>query len=274
MEARYSFPLFWLAGFDVEDLVNVDETDDGESRREYPVLFARVDKFTRNLEQRKSGILNLIGSHFADFYDEWMTFIRDRYPDYVLLRTGSILSLDEDELQRERLVQCLKALERCNVGEPLERVSAFHWFSTVPDFTTRSHGANGEAAAIGWRVELSGTSYDWDKEEELWPLQPTAEEIAIADQTPEAPAPVVPPVRRSRWAHLDRWMHPFQIACVVLVKGSAGLFLLALGVAFLWGAAQMGFEWKGVAISVGLILFGGYLARSAVRSIKRRSIFG
>ena len=189
--ARYAFPLFWLAGFGPEDEVVTRYPFDAseEEREELLLLCAPVREFVARLERRRGPVLALVGDAlFAPYYDEWIRFVRQRYPRCLLLRTEDIFAMSGFPESAAQLRRTLQALAPADRGEPIRDVDAVDWFAAQRGLLAeRQQAESAEAAAARWRAHLAGSGYT-ESGTLIFPARPLAPEIAAAAALPEAAA--------------------------------------------------------------------------------------
>lgn len=208
IEAKYSIPLFWLAGFSPDDLVSrrmfAPSPDDapGEAPLLYLLPCASVRDYAARARARRAGILALVPAALGDYYDEWIRFVERRYARCVCIETSDIFSMSDVEEAGLRLRGGLRALQAADRGEAVRDTAALQWFAAFDDPPReRPAGETPEDAAQGWRLRLAGSAYLPGSGTLLWPTRPTPTEIAFAASLPEA-GPPQPGTRESEDADL------------------------------------------------------------------------
>lgn len=196
LSARYSIPLFWLAGFDRFDevltqwpppgAVRTDGFDDEPSA--LVVLCAAARDFSARLERRRSAVLALLPAPMAPFYDEWQRFVRASYTQCLLLRTEDLFGMEGFDESAERLRFALDALKPADAGGTIRDPGVIDWFASYTTlFAERPHGEIPGDAAARWRTALCGFAYT-EQGRLLWPRAPQLPEIDFAAGLPQADA--------------------------------------------------------------------------------------
>lgn len=190
LDAKYSIPLFWLAGFAPEDLVSrkvYDSAEPGQLLYEYVMPCASVREYAARARARRAGMLSLVPAALGDYYDEWIRFVERRWSRCVSIETSDIFSMDDFEESGLRLRGALRALQAADRGEPVRDTAALQWFAGFEDLAReRLQGESAEAAVARWRNQLGGSGYLHDSGKLLWPTRPTPAELAFAASLPEA----------------------------------------------------------------------------------------
>lgn len=196
LEAKYSIPLFWLAGFTPDDLLSrpmfepSPEDPPDEEPLQYVLPCASVRDYAARARARRAGILALLPAALGDYYDEWIRFVERRYAKCVTLETSDIFSMSDVGEAGLRLRGGLRALQAADRGEPVRDTAALQWFASFEDLAReRAAGEAPEDAAQGWRLQLAGSAYLPGSGTLLWPTRPTPAEIAFAASLPEARTP-------------------------------------------------------------------------------------
>lgn len=191
IEAKYSIPLFWLAGFAPDELVTVqvpDPEQPGAVALEYVVPCTSVRQYAARARARRSGIVGLLPEALGGYYDEWIRFVERRYARCVLIRTSDLFSMSGHEEAGLRLRGALRALQVADDGGAVEDSAALDWFGGFVDrFRDRATGEAVEDCAQGWRLLLAGSAYLPNGSGTLlWPTRPTPAELAFATSLPQA----------------------------------------------------------------------------------------
>lgn len=255
LESKNSFPLFWLAAFASRDQLLVTQHETGSPTRQFIVLCSPIADATARLERRKCGVLSLLPPHFEEFYDEWIAFLRATYSRFLLLRTDDIFASDDDALSGERLLKCLEAFSRAELGQPIADTKVFSWFSAIPQsFEYRAAGEELASSALRWRQDLSGWSFD-KSNRQIWPTPPSAKEVAAAKAVP----PTLPIEFRRKDSAAERLYRAIRsTARVLFVLAQAAVSLVAvfLGSFFLLAGFTDKPNYLMIAIGSAFVLYG------------------
>ena len=194
LTARYSIPLFWLAGLDHADEVQTVFPAGGppEEAMDLSVWCASAKSFVARLEQRRDAVLALLPPAMALYYDEWLRFVRSRYTQSLLLRTEDLFGMEGYEESAARLRAAIDAIRVADSGRPIRQTAPIEWFAAcLTMFAERAHAEPPEDTAARWRERLTGSTWT-EQGSLLWPTRPQSPEVELAAQLPEAaePAPV------------------------------------------------------------------------------------
>ncbi|WP_291987643.1 hypothetical protein [Luteitalea sp.] len=198
IEAKYTIPLFWLAGFAPEDLVmrRVYEDDAASSPLfEYVVPCAAVRAYATRARSRHAAMLSLVPAALGGYFEEWIRFVERRYSSCVMIETGDLFAMDDYEECGLRLRGALRALQAADGGDAVRETAALQWFANFEDLAReRLPGERPEDTAGRWRLHLGGSCYERDAGVLLWPARTAPAEVALAASLPEAvlPAPGTP----------------------------------------------------------------------------------
>lgn len=173
---RYSLPLFWLAGFESSNVIRlsieaVDPQGDN-SVLSYIGACTTAQDFIERINQRRQRLSSILPDTLASSYsaviDEWVDYIRDRFPDSVLLNPYEIpflVGASFDSL----FAQAIDAVSRFG-ATPGVTLDAGGQLGLLPDL--RPHNADVAADAV--RAGLFGYC---DAEGAFWPPNATSVEI-------------------------------------------------------------------------------------------------
>jgi hypothetical protein len=303
LDAKYSIPLFWLAGFAPEDLVSrkvYDAAQPDQLLYEYVMPCAGVREYAARARVRRAGMLSLVPAALGDYYDEWIRFVERRWSKCV--------SMDDFEECGLRLRGALRALQAADRGEPVRDTAALQWFAGFEDLAReRLPGESAEDAVARWRNQLGGSGFLPGSSTLLWPTRPTPAELAFAASLPEAARhePGSPQADAADYAAMVRRgivrddplgrlsLAAKQLAgevplgvdaptrglrkaiggggelLAVLRDGFIGMIFTVLGPAFIWASWHDPIYWTGVGIGAALLAAGLWLLRMAWRSQRR-----
>ena len=122
LDAKYSLPLFWLAGFAPEDLLTRQVHDEEAPEQllyEYVVPCTTVREYVARARGRRAGMLSLVPAALGDYYDEWIRFVERSYGQCVTVETSDIFSMSDFEECGLRLRGGLRALQAADAGKPV-----------------------------------------------------------------------------------------------------------------------------------------------------------
>lgn len=189
LASRTLLPLFWLAGFGIEDTLVVRvPCDDDPSRaaREFIVLCAPASQIVERLRRRRAAVLALLPACFDAAYDAWTGFLAANYLQQLLLRTEELFEADGDRRAGLRLQAALRFLAVADDGRRVRERAAIDWLTAAADaFRERWPGEEPAHAVMRWRTVLAGFRVQ-DEEPPVLSFACSATELAFAAAVPQA----------------------------------------------------------------------------------------
>jgi len=149
--ANHQIPLFWLIGFQLDDLqvFTVAESDDNAFNHGtgsgYPILIARKDALVQVLDQRRLFLQEQISEADSELLQRWQLFLAELAQPVVAIDTYELWCsmADPEQLQRD----LKRELMLCGLIDQGKAEPAFEQLSAAG----RWQGGNGIAlAGFGW----------------------------------------------------------------------------------------------------------------------------
>ena len=93
LESRFAIPLFWLAAFDVRNILRVQSADalaEDTNVETFVVLCAEGAEAANRLRARADSIVKLLPAVYAAYFDDWIRFVKTSFPHYLVLRAEDV----------------------------------------------------------------------------------------------------------------------------------------------------------------------------------------
>lgn len=175
--------------------------------------------------------------------------------------------MSDDTSSGELLIANLCAFDPADRGEAIVDLAAFEWFSPVyGGFDHRLASESPADVAMRWRAILSGWGHTSGVQ--VWPPPLSAVELEHARSCPTLPEPTpnlqAEPASKSH-SPVAATVVSVGAVVVALLYALAGIVFLPVGLYLGWRSLGTGFDWKGAATGLFLIVIGAFCVASAYR---------
>lgn len=305
--ARYTIPLFWLACFDVTNMLRAHSAEalaDNANAESFVVFCCAGDEAVIRLRRRAPGICKLLPAVYAPYFEEWTRFVKASFPRHLVLRAEDVFSMEGYRDAELRVTAAVRSLSPADDGRSIKELDALDYFGNFRDlFAWRPADEEPVMTALRWRTVLAGCNRIDPGALDGWPRAAGAAELRFIESVaPESARPQSPDQ-----AHLTKMIREGVNANTLreglamaagklsgripmgadapsktmrkaiggggellelLRSGFFGVLGLILGPLFIWVGVQGVVAWNLIGIGAGALLVALLCLRSAVRAFR------
>ena len=307
LEARYAIPLFWLAAFDVKNILRAHSADalaEDPNAEGFVVFCASGAEAASRLQTRAAGIVHLLPAVYAPYFEEWIRFVKASFPHYLVLRAEDVFAMEGHSDAELRVTAAVRSLSPADYGKSIKELAALDYFGSFRDlFGSRPADEEPALTAMHIRTQLAGFNRIEPTALDGWPRSPTAAELAFisaiktADRAPLSPeqARLTQAIRDGVSANTLREGVAMAAGKLsgriplgadaptkalrkviggggelleLLRSGFFGILALLLGPLFLWVGFSGVVQWSLIGLGFGCLIVAAVLLRSAARAFR------